>query len=143
MRKFIGIIALASMPFLATAQYTHDFAGCPASETVLKDNPTPPFFGSSSDDLQNYFSEKLLPILENQDPSGDLILTLVIEQDGTPCLSGFTLEGEVRIEPNHIKNIVDGMQGWQAARREDESLTYTAKINLRFKGNKVVARLAK
>ena len=143
MRKFIGIIALASLPFLATAQYTHDYAGClNATQTIVQDAPSP-LFGKSSDDLQAYFSEKLQPILENQDPSGEMTLTVIIGQDGTPCLSSYQLEGEVRMEPNHIKNIVDGMEGWEIIKREDENLVFAASINLRFKGNKVVAKLSK
>ena len=143
MKKLIGFLALACLPLLASAQYFQDFAGCPDAGVAVRQVTSLPFFGKSSDDRQSYFSEKLEPILQNQDPSGDIILTVIIGEDGAPCLSSYQLNGQVRIEPNHLKNIVDGMQGWQPARQEEVIVPYAATINLRFKGNKVVARLVK
>lgn len=139
MRKFIGLLAIACMPLFAVAQMSHDFAGCP--DASGKTATATPLFGKSSDDLQNYFSERLQPILDNQQPKGDLELKVVIDQDGTPCLNTFTLTGEVRIEPNHIKNIVDGMGSWQPARNNDQVTAYQAVILIRFKGDKATAQL--
>ncbi|MFZ2899348.1 MAG: hypothetical protein WA004_12035 [Saprospiraceae bacterium] len=139
MRKFIGLLAIACMPLFAAAQYSQDFAGCPdaSGQTAT----TTPLFGKSSDDLQAYFSERLQPIIDNQQPKGDLELKVVIDAEGMPCLSSFTLNGEVRIEPNHIKNIVDGMGSWQPARNNDQAVAYQAVILVRFKGTKATAQL--
>ncbi|MBK8490805.1 MAG: hypothetical protein IPL49_07895 [Saprospirales bacterium] len=142
MKKFIGIVAIACIPFMAAAQYTQEFQGCPDTE-VFTTATTPAFFGKSSDDLQTYFSEKLQPIIDNQSPKGDMQLTVLIDADGTPCLQRFTLDGEVRMEPNHIKNIVDGMEGWKAAMQDNRPVAYHATIDIRFKGSKVVASLVK
>ena len=139
MRKFIGIIAIACLPFMATAQYSQDFAGCP--EAAVQATTVTPLFGKSSDDLQAYFSEKLQPIIDNQSPKGDMELKVVIDQDGTPCLNSFTLSGEVRMEPNHIKNIVDSMEGWQAVTQDDRAVSCQAMILIQFKTTKVTARI--
>lgn len=144
MKKFIGFLALAFLPFFAAAQeFTLNYEGCPDATEAVAQVTSLPFFGRSSDDLQSYFSEKMQPILENQSPTGEMNLMFIIDKDGMPCLHTFHSEGEVRIEPNHIKNIVDGMEGWQPAMQGDQPVPYGAKINLRFKGEKVVARMAK
>ena len=141
MRKFLTFALLAFLPFFASAQYAQDFTGCPADGIVTKASVLP-MFGTSSDALQAYFSEKLQPIVDNQSPTGHMELRVIIDQEGTPCLSSLSIpDGGVRIEPNHIKNIVDGMQGWKAATVDGRPVVYQAFINLQFQGDKVVTQL--
>ncbi|MCB9284900.1 MAG: hypothetical protein H6563_12555 [Lewinellaceae bacterium] len=139
MRKFLSFIAIACLPILAVAQVSQDYAGCP--DAVVQDPMVTPLFGKSSDDLQDYFSEKLQTIIDNQHPTGEFELKLVIDENGAPCLTTFTQTGDVRIEPNHIKNIVDNMEGWQPALQDARPVSSQVMLLIRFKSTKVTTRI--
>jgi len=145
MKNLIVFLALIGLPMLAAAQErTLYYEGCPdTTQAVAVTQLTSlPFFGKSSDDLMNYFSEQLQPFLGNQS-SGELDLRFIIDQNGLPCMFKFHSAGQTGIEPIRVKKIVDAMTPWQPAMQGDQPVAFKAMVNLRIEGTKVVARLLK
>jgi hypothetical protein len=138
MKTFSALFLLLALPLLTFGQST--FADC--SDITIEAAPQQQaFYGESSDDLTDYFAERLQPIVDNQSPTGRMVLTVVVGEDGAPCLREFNINGEFAIEPNHIKSIVENMGSWTPALKDGTPVGSQFKIAVRFTADGgVVAR---
>jgi hypothetical protein len=141
MKKFIGILVLACFSFAASAQTVYNYEDCKApAPTIGKSKTAPAVYGKMANDLNAYFSEKMVPIIQNQRPTGTMELSIAIGADGIPCLVSCRTGGKVGIEPNHIKQIVDGMEQWKPATQGGRAVASNTRLLLTFNVDKVTVK---